>query len=284
MSNYATLKATIQSVIKSNHNQEITGPILQGRLFDMIGSLGRGYQIIGAAVPASTPGTPDERVATNTLSLALGSSDVTLQEMVSSFGTLASGGVRTEPYFITKVIDKNGKVLEENLPVEKEVLSPQTSFVMTNLLQGVVKRGSGYAARQLGRPCAGKTGTSNDSVDTWFIGYTPQLVAGVWVGYDDRTSLGNKATGGNTACPIWTTFMKDALKDYPVVDFSHPNGIEWALIDPKTGLLALSKTQNAYLEAFLEGTVPKIYCTQQNQYNEKSIVEEKDPELEQEGY
>ena len=90
---------------------------------------------------------------TNTLSLALGSSDVTLQEMVSSFGTLASGGVRTEPYFITKVVDKSGKVLENNLPVEKEVLSPQTSFVMTNLLQGVVKNGSGYAARQLGRPC-----------------------------------------------------------------------------------------------------------------------------------
>lgn len=222
---------------------------------------------------------------TNTLSLALGSSDVTLQEMVSAFGTFASGGVRTEPYFITKVIDKNGKVLEENLPVEKEILSPQTSFIMTNLLQGVVKKGSGYAARQLGRPCAGKTGTSNDSVDAWFVGYTPQLVAGVWIGYDDRTSLGNKATGGNTACPIWTTFMKEALKDYPVVDFSHPTGgIEWALIDPKTGLLALSKTQNAYLEAFLEGTVPKIYYTKQNEYNEKSIVEENDPELEQEGY
>ena len=116
---------------------------------------------------------------TNTLSLALGSSDVTLQEMVSAFGTLASGGVKTEPYFITKVIDKDGRVLESNLPMEKEVLSPQTSFIMTNLLKGAIEKGSGYAARQLGRPCAGKTGTSNDSVDAWFVGYTTQMVAGV---------------------------------------------------------------------------------------------------------
>lgn len=219
---------------------------------------------------------------TNTLSLALGSSDVTLQEMVSAFGTLASGGVRTEPYFITKIVDKDGKVLENNFPVEKEVLSPQTSYVMTNLLKGVIKNGSGYAARQLNRPCAGKTGTSNDSVDAWFVGYTPQLVAGVWVGYDDRTSLGTKVTGGGLACPIWTNFMKEALKGYPVVDFIQPaSGIEWSLIDPKTGLLALSKTQNSYLEAFLEGTVPTMYCTQKNQYDEKTIADDSE---EQEGY
>ena len=195
----------------------------------------------------------------NSLSLALGSSDVTLQEMTSAFGTLASGGIQTEPYFITKIVDKDGKVLEENIPVEKEVLSQQTSFVMTNLLKGVVERGSGYRARELGRPCAGKTGTSNDSVDVWFIGYTPQLVAGVWVGYDDRTTLGKKTTGGGLACPIWTSFMKEALKGYPVLDFKQPKGIEWALIDPQTGLLALSKTPNAYLEAFLEGTTPQEY-------------------------
>lgn len=219
----------------------------------------------------------------NTLSLALGSSDVTLQEMVSSFGTLASGGVHTEPYFVTKIVDKNGKILEINLPQEKEVLSPQTSYIMTNLLEGVVQHGSGYAARALGRPCAGKTGTSNDSVDAWFVGYTPQLVAGVWVGYDDRTTLGTKSTGGNTACPIWTEFMKEALKDYPVVDFSVPKDIQWALIDPKTGLLALSKTQNAYLEAFLDGTVPTTYYTKKANYTDKKSVADSDDE-ENEGY
>ena len=221
---------------------------------------------------------------TNTLSLSLGASDVTLQEMVSAFGTLASGGVRTEPYFITKVIDKDGKVLENNLPIEKEVLSPQTSFVMTNLLQGVVRNGSGAAARQLERPCAGKTGTSNDNVDAWFVGYTPQLVAGVWVGYDDRTSLGSSITGGKIACPIWTTFMQGALKGYPKVDFAQPvSGVEWALIDPKTGLLALSKTKNAYLEAFLEGTAPTLYYTQKNIYDEQ-LAEEEAPEEEETGF
>lgn len=216
----------------------------------------------------------------NSLSLALGSSDVTLQEMVSAFGTLASSGVQTEPYFIVKVVDKNGKVLESNIPSEKEVLSPQTSYIMTNLLKGVVERGSGYAARELGRPCAGKTGTSNDSVDAWFVGYTPQIVAGVWVGYDDRTSLGTKVTGGSLACPIWTSFMQAALKGYPVVDFTQPKGIEWTLIDPKTGLLALSKTPKAYLEAFLEGTVPQMYCnqkekqTQDTEETEEEIIED----------
>ncbi len=222
---------------------------------------------------------------TNTLSLALGSSDVTLQEMVSAFGTLASGGVKTEPYFITKVIDKDGRVLESNLPMEKEVLSPQTSFIMTNLLKGAIEKGSGYAARQLGRPCAGKTGTSNDSVDAWFVGYTTQMVAGVWVGYDDRTTLGQKVTGGSLACPIWTKFMKESLEGYPVVDFSEPQsgGIEWTNIDPKTGLLALSKTYGKYEEAFLFGTMPKLYCTQKDKHLE-NIKEESKEEDKEEGY
>jgi penicillin-binding protein 1A len=213
----------------------------------------------------------------NSLSLALGSSDVTLQEMVSAIGTLASGGVQTEPYFITKIIDKDGKILENNIPNEKEVLSPQTSYIMTNLLKGVVERGSGGRARELGRPCAGKTGTSNDSIDAWFLGYTPQLVAGVWVGYDDRTSLGKKATGGNVACPIWTTFMKNALTGYPIIDFIQPKGIEWALIDPVTGFLALSKTPGAYLEAFLEGTVPKDYSITKDGKNK--VVESETDDL-----
>lgn len=220
----------------------------------------------------------------NTLSLALGSSDVTLQEMVCAFSTIASGGIRTEPYFITKVIDKNGKILEYNIPKEQEVLSQQTSYIMTNLLRGVVERGSGFAARALGRPCAGKTGTSNNSADAWFVGFTPDLVAGVWVGYDDRFSLGKKATGGTVACPLWTDFMRKALKGYPVTDFPQPKqGIEWALIDPKTGLLALSKTPNAYLEAFLEGTAPQKYLTQKDLITNDSNLKTEETE-EDEGY
>ena len=199
---------------------------------------------------------------TNTLSLSLGASDVTLMEMVDAMSVLASGGIKTQPYSITRVEDKNGRVLEENIPSEQEVLSPKTCFVMTNLLKGVVERGTGMAARELRRPCAGKTGTTNDFSDAWFIGYTPQLAAGVWVGYDDRASLGDKMTGGRVACPIWTSFMAGALRGEPVLDFKPPEGIVFALIDPKTGLLAQTKTPGAYLDAFIKGTEPKDYYTQ----------------------
>ncbi|AKL98271.1 penicillin-binding protein 1A [Endomicrobium proavitum] len=197
---------------------------------------------------------------TNTMSLALGSSDVTLQEMVSAYATFGSGGVKTTPYVINKITDKDGKILEQNIPQQQEVLSPQVCFVMTNMLKSVIERGSGWYAKYLGRPAAGKTGTTNESSDAWFIGYTPQLAAGVWVGYDDRTiSLGEKSTGGALACPIWTNFMRDALAGKPVLDFNQPDNIEWALIDAKTGLLALSKTPGAFLEAFIKGTAPSQY-------------------------
>jgi penicillin-binding protein 1A len=195
---------------------------------------------------------------TNSLSLALGSSDVTLQEMVSAFAAFASGGIKTTPYIITKITDKDGKILEQNIPQQEEVLSPQSCFIITNMLKAVIEKGSGWHAKNLGRPCAGKTGTTNDSSDAWFIGYTPQLVAGVWVGYDNRSiSLGDRATGGVIACPIWTQFMKEALDGKPVLDFIQPENIEWALIDPRTGLLALSKTPDAFLEVFEKGTAPK---------------------------
>lgn len=199
----------------------------------------------------------------NSLSLALGSSDVTLQEMVSAYSTFASGGVKTAPYVITKITDKDGRILEQNLPQQKEVLAPQMCYVMTNMLKSVVERGSGWYARNLNRPCAGKTGTTNEGSDVWFIGYTPQLAAGVWIGYDDRSiSLGERVTGGSLACPIWTKFMKEALAGKPIVDFSQPDNIDWALVDPQTGLLALSKTPGAFLEAFIKGTAPKQYYDQ----------------------
>ncbi len=194
-----------------------------------------------------------------TLSLALGSSEVTVMEMTGAFGVLASGGIRTEPYAIVRVEDKDGRILEENLPQESDVLPPQLCFVMSNILRGVVQRGTGVAASWLGRPCAGKTGTTNDCSDAWFIGFTPQLVAGIWVGYDSRRPLGDKMTGGRVACPIWASFMSGALQGEPVLNFSPPDGVVFSLIDSKTGLLALSSSPNAYLEAFLKGTEPKDY-------------------------
>jgi penicillin-binding protein 1A len=210
----------------------------------------------------------------NSLSLALGSSDVTLQEMVSAFAVFASGGIKATPYVIVKIIDKDGKILEENIPQQNEVLSSQTCFVLTNMLKAVVEKGSGWQAKMLERPCAGKTGTTNGPSDAWFIGYTPQLVAGVWVGYDDRSiTLGDRVTGGVIACPIWTNFMKDALHGQPVLDFVEPAGIEWALIDPSTGLLALSKTEGAFIEAFKKGTAPSKYFNMSSSDTEKQNLD-----------
>ncbi|MBN1823405.1 MAG: transglycosylase domain-containing protein [Endomicrobiales bacterium] len=196
---------------------------------------------------------------TNTLSLALGSSGVTLMELVSALAVLDSGGIKTTPYAVVRIENKDGRILEENFPKEEEVLPPQLCYVVTNLLRGVVEHGTGRAARAVGRPCAGKTGTTNDFSDAWFVGFTPQLVAGVWVGYDEIIPLGDKMTGGRVACPIWTTFMREALKDEPVLNFKPPEDIVFALVDPKTGLLAQSNFPGAYLEAFIKGTEPKEY-------------------------
>jgi penicillin-binding protein 1A len=147
---------------------------------------------------------------------------------------------------------------------------------MTNMLKTAVENGSGCYAKNLGKPCAGKTGTSNDSSDAWFIGYTPQLVAGVWVGYDNRsTPLGNKITGAAIACPIWTYFMQKTLENEPVLHFAEPEDIEWNLIDLNTGLLASAKTHGTFLEAFIKGTAPTKYSTHSNlDYQRQDLIAE----------
>ncbi|MFH0947661.1 MAG: transglycosylase domain-containing protein [Elusimicrobiota bacterium] len=200
-----------------------------------------------------------ESPLTETISLALGSSDVTLKEMTSAFGCLANSGIKTTPYSLVKVLDNKGRILEEFFPEEKDTVSAQTAFLITNLMLGVVEHGTGVYAKQLKRPAAGKTGTTNDSQDAWFIGYTPQLACGVWVGYDDHRTLGKKMTGGRIACPIWTEFMRSALQGQPVMDFAPPSNITYVKIDPQTGLLALGNLKGTYLEAFLSGTEPKEF-------------------------
>lgn len=193
------------------------------------------------------------------LSLALGTNEVTLMEMASTFATFDNQGIRVQPYAVLRIEDHQGNILEKNLPQEEPVFSPATTYLMTHLLRGVVENGTGRYARWLNRPAAGKTGTTNDFTDAWFIGYTPQLVAGVWVGYDDRHSLGNRMSGGAVACPIWTKFMKEALAKEPVLDFPVPTGVTFVKIDPETGLLASPRTKDAYLEAFISGGEPKEY-------------------------
>ncbi len=190
------------------------------------------------------------------LSLALGSSAVTLQEMTVAFSTLANLGVKPEPLLVTRVTDRTGALLEENTPFSTPVLSPQTAYIMTSLLQSVVESGTGMRARALGRPTAGKTGTTNNLNDAWFMGYVPGLAAGVWVGYDNEKPLGHRETGGRAALPIWLKFMQGATKDMPARSFPIPDGLEFARIDPETGLLAGPYTQDAVFEVFKTGAAP----------------------------
>jgi penicillin-binding protein 1A len=234
------------------------------------------------------------------LTLALGSSSVTPMELTSAYAVFASGGYRLTPYFITKVTDRDGNVLEQiippQVPVFKEitsavrltadandgtgnapesagdvkapepgtltpvpVISRETSYIMTNLMESVVSSGTGQKAKAVGRPVAGKTGTTNDMKDAWFVGYVPQLVAGVWVGYDQEKSLGAGGSGGQAAAPIWTSFMQRALAGMPVQDFVPPENVTFTLINPRTGLLARQGSEGSVMECFMSGTEPTTY-------------------------
>jgi len=147
-------------------------------------------------------------------------------------------------------------------------ISPQTAFLTTSMLEDVVKYGTARRAKVLNRAVAGKTGTTNDYRDAWFIGYTPELAAGVWVGFDNVRSLGSKETGARAALPIWVDFMKQALAEFSPLNtgdeekksFPVPDGIVTAVIDPLTGLLATNDSEKM-IEFFKEGAVPRGYST-----------------------
>ena len=213
-----------------------------------------------------------ERPLNHDLTLTLGTSGLTLLEMVRGYATIANYGIKVKPIFIQRVEDRKGRVIEENFPQGEIVLSPQTSFVMIDLLKKTIDYGTGRRVRWLGfnRPCAGKTGTvgwpgqeiTDKTIDAWFIGFAPDLVAGVWIGNDDATPLGEKMTGSVVAIPIWTEFMKRASKGRPVKDFPSPSGIVFKKIDVETGLLASSQSRNTLWFAFLEDRAPQRYSNQ----------------------
>jgi penicillin-binding protein 1A len=190
------------------------------------------------------------------LALALGASGVKPIELVNAYTTFAAGGLYEPPRLITRMRDPSGKEVRppERHPVQ--VMSPAGAYLITSMMTSVVQGGTGKAAMSLQRPIAGKTGTSNKVRDAWFVGFTPELVAGVWVGYDDLRGLGPRESGANSALPVWLEFMKGALKDTPAVDFPVPAGVEMAKIDPKSGKLAYDGQPDAIDEVFLEGTVP----------------------------
>jgi len=209
------------------------------------------------------------------LSLSLGTFEITLMEMVSGFSAYPNKGVRFEPYFISRIEDKDGNVLEEARVESQEVISPQTAYMMTYLMRGVVESegGTAGAASVLGWPLAGKTGTTDDYSDAWFIGFSPDLCAGAWVGYDKPIPLGEKQTGAAAALPIWQEFfakvIEDAKKkaadegtiDFQPPDFEVPPNLVFAEIDKKTGLLATPACLFRFNEVFFPGTEPGRYCT-----------------------
>ena len=197
------------------------------------------------------------------LSLALGSSEVTPLELTSAYGVIANRGIRVDPLFILKVEDKTGNVLEKNAPRPIEVLSEQTASTMTSMLQSVMDHGTGFGARARGftNPAGGKTGTMDDYMDAWFMGFTPSLVCGTWVGYDQKRTIGEGMTGSAAALPIWTEFMIGATRGRPVEDFTTVEGTVERQVCAETGMLATDACPNVTSEVFDQNAVPTEYCT-----------------------
>ncbi|WP_455378589.1 penicillin-binding protein 1A [Petrachloros mirabilis] len=191
------------------------------------------------------------------LSLGLGSSSVGLMELTAAYGVFLNQGSRAEPYLIASVEDNAGQVLEMAEPVLQQVIPNETAYLITNMMEDVVQRGTGQAAKVLGRPVAGKTGTTNDYMNAWFIGGAQNLVTGVYVGFDDRRSLGETESGAHAALPIWIDFMREAFKQLPVVPFTIPEGVTFVKVDPSTGLLhSDEEEQTGSVEIFTKGTEP----------------------------
>ena len=223
------------------------------------------------------------------LSLALGSSEVTVLEMTRAYGVFAAKGVLFDSVFVTKIVDRDGNVIydyeADKLNHAQQVLNENSAFIMANLMKGVVEHGTGYRIRPIGRPVAGKTGTSNEQMDAWFIGYTPHWVCGVWAGFDQKKEIGEKETGGVVSAPIWLYFMTDFLNyqdkinyeklveeakseaerlgvEYqspdPIqpLDFSVPDGVDPFWVDKNTGSLSEAGRPGAFYEYFIKGTEP----------------------------
>ena len=200
--------------------------------------------------------------ARNDLSLALGTEEVTLHDLVQAYTPLANGGLRPESRTIIRIYDRNRQTMTENPPAVTPVLSPATAFVTTRMLKDVMVYGTAKSLKAFSqqRPSAGKTGTTDDYRDAWFIGYTPQVITGIWVGYDKPRPGGEGFTGGAVAAPIWERFMRPALAAGPVVDFAQPDTVVAVSIDPVTGYPANPDCPLKLDEFYLTGTQPTGNC------------------------
>lgn len=204
-----------------------------------------------AGITAALPRVP---------ALALGVSVVQMDEHLAALSTFANGGIHTDNYYIERVEDANGRILEQHIPLESAEFSPQHSYLLINMMKGVTQRGSGAYVARLGRNIAGKTGTTQSHRDMWFVGMTPRTAAAAWMGYDDDASHENGARfTGSTTARWWTEIMQEILKDEPNDDFTVPEGISFAYINPATGKLAMPMERNKFLEAFITGTEPQSF-------------------------
>ena len=190
------------------------------------------------------------------LALALGSSGVTLKELTSAYGVFGNNGLALTPYAVSTINDPEGRILEQHLFEPRQVVSQETAYLVTHMLMDVIQHGTGRLASKIGRPLAGKTGTTNSYRDAWFVGYAPHLVTGVWVGFDGMDILGKVEPGARAALPIWTEFMAGALNAFPSQTFTVPEGIQFVEIDQKTGAPVGTPTQHSITEVFAKGTVP----------------------------
>lgn len=193
-------------------------------------------------------------------SIVLGSAELTPYEVARAFSVLANGGLRASPRSVVGVFDRQGNAIERNPLEVEQVISPEVAYLVTHLMEGVLDHGTGRRARSMGfsPPAAGKTGTTNDYRDAWFVGFTPNLLTVVWVGFDSRPDL--NLSGSEAALPIWTEFMKRATAGIPPTPFLPPPGVVLARVDPSSGLLATPDCPRAIEEAFLEGQQPSSLC------------------------
>ncbi len=189
------------------------------------------------------------------LPLALGAGEVTPLELVNAYSTLAASGTFEEPVLVHSVKDQDGAILFQHVPAAEQVVSEEVAFILTDLLSSVLTEGTGRSLNKLGRPTAGKTGTTDDRRDAWFVGYTAELVAGVWIGFDEPQPLGRAEYGGRAAGPAWLAFMQDSLDDSMIRAFDVPSTVQFVRIDPNEGLLAPPGHEGVY-EPFLPGSAP----------------------------
>jgi penicillin-binding protein 1A len=191
------------------------------------------------------------------LPIALGAGEATLEEMVGAFATFANQGLRMKPFLIERITDRDGNIVEQAAPHAADALRADTAFLLTSLLRGVVERGTAARARRLNRPIAGKTGTTNDFTDAWFIGFERSLAGGVWVGFDEKKdSLGKGETGAEAALPIWMDFWAAATADRPIEEFSIPGNIVFVPVDD-SGHPGPAGAPGVRMEAFVAGTEPR---------------------------